>query len=196
MTKAAQIRELAAGGMNVTDISKAMNIRYQPVRNVLARSALLPAGLKVKTSKTQKEIRPDLTAETLLQAGFDSLCEWMPCETNGIRLSGDVPKWRGVYAFAVDGFVQYVGVASSGFANRLKFYCKPSQRQTTSIRIKTMISETMSRGRRIEILASTPPDTEWNGLVVDGCLGLEYGILKTYQLPWNKTGKKEPRTKP
>jgi hypothetical protein len=146
---------------------------------------MLPSAMAPNTVRQRK---PTLQTEALLSSGFVKSARWEECSINGIRLSAAQSKQRGVYAFAINDKVLYVGVASSGFANRLKFYCRPSASQTTSTRLKKLIVAELSSGVAIDLYTATPPDTAWNGLVVDGCVGLEAGLIRSFDLPWNKRG--------
>jgi hypothetical protein len=185
ITKADQIRGLALEGRSVAEIARLVGIKYQHARHVLNRSNMLPSANAPKAIRQRK---PALEIEILLNAGFVQTAQWDKCETNGIRLSNPQPKHRGVYAFAIGHKVQYVGVASSGFANRLKFYCRPSVSQTTSTRLKKLIIAELGSDVVIDLYTATPPDSVWNGLLVDGCIGLEAGLIRSFDLPWNKRG--------
>lgn len=96
-----------------------------------------------------------------------------------------LPKGTGVYAFAKDGRVMYVGVATMGLAKRLYFYAKPGISQRTSLRLNETMRTELASVPHIDILIANPEDMEWNGLPVHGAAGLELGIIKKFALPWN-----------
>jgi hypothetical protein len=100
-------------------------------------------------------------------------------------LNGPVPKEIGVYAFAKGEHVLYVGVATMGLAKRLYFYAKPGITQRTSQRLNEIIKTELQTVSHIDIYTARPPDFEWNGLPVHGSAGLELGLIKKYDLPWN-----------
>lgn len=131
---------------------------------------------------------PQLSVETLLAGNFSLLGCWKLSERASLVLSGSAPNLPGVYAFAHDGVVQYVGVASTSLAKRLYFYGKPGPTQKTNIRLNAALRDLLEKGSEIEIYVATPPALEWSGWIVSGSEGLEAGIIKSYTLPWNMRG--------
>ena len=103
-----------------------------------------------------------------------------------IRLSAALPKHEGVYAFSIDDIVQYVGVATMGLAKRIYFYAKPGISQRTSLRLNGVIRNELAKGKSVQVLYACPDHLEWNGLPVHGSAGLELGLIKQYDLPWNQ----------
>jgi hypothetical protein len=91
----------------------------------------------------------------------------------------------GVYAFAREDTVLYVGVATMGLAKRLYFYVKPGASQRTSQRLNEMLKKELAAVPHIDVYTAAPPNLEWNGLPVHGSAGLELGLIKKYNLPWN-----------
>ncbi|CAN5585144.1 hypothetical protein BH10PSE14_BH10PSE14_40580 [soil metagenome] len=94
-------------------------------------------------------------------------------------------KEVGVYAFVIDGEVQYVGVATTGLKGRLYGYSRPGRGQKTNIRINEIIRARLELAHHVEVFVATPEPAQWNGLPVDTCAGLELGLIKKYSLPWN-----------
>ena len=94
-------------------------------------------------------------------------------------------KAVGVYAFAKEDVVLYVGVATMGLAKRIYFYGRPGVSQRTSLRLNRIIKNELLSAGFIDIYTAMPPDLEWNGLPVHGSAGLELGLIKKYALPWN-----------
>lgn len=76
-----------------------------------------------------------------------------------------------MYAFVIDGFAVYVGVAKVGIAKRLQFYAKPGRTQRTNIRLNQMIKTELAMRPPIDIYTAMPGGLEWNGLPVHGCAG-------------------------
>ncbi|MEG8223341.1 hypothetical protein OSJ57_22435 [Sphingomonas sp. HH69] len=129
--------------------------------------------------------KPSLSAEALLNAGFVKAARWS-LNTSGLLIASEaLPKGIGVYAFAKDGIVMYVGVATMGLAKRLYFYAKPGVTQRTSLRLNATMRAELASVPHIDILIATPEDMEWNGLPIHGAAGLELGIIKKFSLPWN-----------
>jgi DNA-binding MarR family transcriptional regulator len=132
--------------------------------------------------------RPRLSAQQLLQAGFTDVGPW-ELETSGkLKPHNRAPTTRGVYSFVQDGFAQYVGVASTGLKKRLRFYARPGASQRTNQRLNLLIRAEISKGAQIAIYVVSPPDFNWNGLMINGSAGLEVGLIQSFQLPWNARG--------
>ncbi|NML06535.1 GIY-YIG nuclease family protein [Sphingomonas sp. G-3-2-10] len=199
MTKADRIRGLADGTLTVAEIAAAVGIRYQHAYNVLNRSGLLGKA-KVNTCAAPVDrpsiprapripraaiIKPELRAETLLDAGFRWASAWSIDEADALILTEPLPKEVGVYAFVKAGIVVYIGVATMGLAKRIYFYGKPAITQRTSLRLNATIREELGNSSEIDILIAQPEDMTWNGLPVHGSAGLELGLIKAYSLPWN-----------
>ncbi len=182
LTKSEQIRRLAAEGFTVSEIAKRVGVRYQHAYNVLKQSAR-PA--RVREPQSLPAPKPPLPVQTLLDAGFRHACGWRLDDTGQLILTDALPKEVGVYAFAKDGVVMYVGVATMGLAKRIYFYAKPGVSQRTSLRLNEMIRCELQASRQIDVLVAHPEDMEWNGLPVHGAAGLELGIIKAFTLPWN-----------
>jgi hypothetical protein len=136
--------------------------------------------------------KPSLTAEHLLQAGFSEIGCWELNDTSGLAHSIDLPKRPGVYAFAIDERVQYVGLASKSLHQRLNFYRKPGASQRTNVRLNDIIKGQIAQGSVVRILVAHPPDSEWNGFKIKGPEGLEAGLIEQFGLPWNMRGAQSP----
>lgn len=182
MTKADQIRRLAADGLSVADIAARVGIRYQHAYNVLKRSG---AAAAPRVAREEAPAKPPLHAQALLDAGFLRASEWSLDDAGLLVLTKPLPKEVGVYAFVRDGVVMYVGVATMGLSKRIYFYAKPGASQRTSLRLNDTIMRELKSSARIEVLIALPQDMEWNGLPVHGAAGLELGLIKAYALPWN-----------
>lgn len=133
------------------------------------------------------ETRPHLLSTDLLTNGFEHVCEWQLHEDK-LQRSAQIPPRAGVYAFCINGVAQYVGVASRSLDQRLYLYGNPGSSQRTNLRVNALISAALREGSRVEVLIATPPDLDWNGWRLSGAEGLEAGLIKTFQLPWNVRG--------
>lgn len=129
-----------------------------------------------------------LTVERLVAAGFTEVGCWELNDARDLTHSIDLPRKPGVYAFAIDGIVQYVGLASRSLHQRLGFYRKPGPSQRTNIRLNEVIRGHLGEGRTVQVLIGHPPDQEWNGLRISGAEGLESGLIAEFDLPWNVRG--------
>ncbi|MEO1964509.1 GIY-YIG nuclease family protein [Hyphomonas sp.] len=188
MTKADQIRELFRQGLDRSAIAKKLGIRYQHANHVLRRSGLITPRPRKKSPTVVQAPKPALTEELLLNSGFQRLAHWQAIEPQGIALSADLPRTPGTYAFVVDGIVQYVGVAKMGLSKRIYFYGNPGATQKTSLRLNSIISELARKQVVVGVLVAQPPDLSWNGLPIHGAAGLEIGLIKSFDLPWNIQG--------
>lgn len=144
-------------------------------------------GRKAGTPKSART-RVKLAANELIEAGFQRCGCWTTNAEGSVRFVGDIPKAPGVYAFALDDVVVYVGVATMGLKKRLNSYGRPGASQLTNIRINSLIAKELTKGREFELLVAVPGETEWNGLPVDIASGLELGLIREYLPPWNKRG--------
>ena len=191
-TKSEKIRELGREGTPVSEITKKLEIRYQHARKVLLDAGLLPSAKRVDNSnKISKEpavrkVKPTLHITELLTAGFEYSAKWVLGGDGQMHPDTPLPKRIGVYAFAKDNVVLYVGVATMGLSKRLYFYGRPGKSQLTSLRLNQIIKDELAVTSSIDIYTASPDDLEWNGLPVHGSAGLELGLIKKYTLPWNK----------
>lgn len=129
----------------------------------------------------------ELTVERLLQSGFKEVGCWAVAERR-INPPPDLPAERGVYAFAIDAQVMYIGLASRSIRQRLGFYARPGASQRTNVRLNAVIRDRISTGATIRILVAHPDDGEWNGFRLSGPEGLEAALIEDFDLPWNERG--------
>ena len=132
--------------------------------------------------------KPQLTVDRLLKSGFAEVGCWELNSARDLSHSIDLPSKAGVYAFAIDGIVQYVGLASQSVRQRLGFYRKPGASQRTNVRLNEIIRGHIGKGASVAILLAHPPDHQWNGLLLKGSEGLEAGLIESFHLPWNVRG--------
>lgn len=189
MSVSDNIRALAREGHGTAEIARRLGIRYQHAYNVLKSNNALPA---IPTSGATNESLPasprpkaSLGVDELLNGGFVLSARWVLSGTGDLSLDRPLPRDIGVYAFAKDGIVLYVGVATMGIAKRLYFYAKPGITQRTSQRLNGIIKNELLTVPFVEIYTAVPPDLEWNGLPIHGSAGLELGLIKKFALPWN-----------
>jgi hypothetical protein len=192
MSIAENIRTLARQGLSVADIARQLGIRYQHAYKVLRDGGLLPGTRSTVATEVEMPSRapfpakPPLPVEELVAGGFAFSGRWILSDAGELKLDGSLVKDAGVYAFAVEGVVIYVGVSTKSLADRLKLYAKPGSSQSTNLRLNGIIKDELHTFPFIEIYTATPPDSEWNGLPVSGTSGLEQGLIRKYALPWNK----------
>ena len=134
-TTSSKIRALADAGYSRTAIASHLDIRYQHVRKVLVDSGRGDLG-KVRATQPsppkRRTLKPRCTLRDLLDAGFRHIGRWAQ-DGETIVLEGQVPGGAGVYAFAINEAVMYVGVASRSLKQRLSFYRNAGPTQRTNI---------------------------------------------------------------
>lgn len=128
-----------------------------------------------------------LTKALLVEAGFEDVGTWKASNERLTPPEG-IPAKRGVYAFAWNDEVLYVGLASRSLRQRLNFYARPGASQTTNVRLNAMIRDLLARGSEIRVLVAQPDDQVWNGFRISGPEGLEAALIEDFAIPWNIKG--------
>lgn len=191
-TTSDKIRALLREGYLRTEVAKYLDIRYQHVRKVAVEAGIkegLQRGIVVvPKSKPIPKVREDVAIHILLDAGFTRLGTWIADGAGGIALETPAPREAGVYVFVVDGMIKYIGVSRAGIASRMSNYRAGQKGQRTSARVNEIINEHVMTGTIVEIYVAMPPALEWNGLPVITAAGLEAGLIKMIQPPWNRMG--------
>lgn len=191
-----KVRVLANAGFDRSQIARALDIRYQHVRNILMQSGF-SGGLKQKAKAERETIdvdtkeapHEDTSTEVLLQGGFQLLGEWTSDPNSAIQLEARTPDVPGVYAFAVDDRIVYVGVTLASLMQRMDQYRRGYKGQRTNERINGYIAEHLALGKRVQVLAATPEPSEWNGnLPINTAAGLEVGLIQLMRPSWNIRG--------
>lgn len=191
MTIAENIRTLADQDLDVADIARRLGIRYQHAYGVLKRSGALPQRHSVETRRVKTadsvkiRTKPSLFVDRLIRSDFAFAGHWILTDGGELALDRPVSRTVGVYAFAIDRVVVYVGVATNGIARRLRFYAKPGSTQRTSLRLNQLMRSELATRPCLDIYIAMPNDLEWNELPVHGSAGLELGLIRAYALPWN-----------
>jgi hypothetical protein len=186
------IRAMADQGLSVAEIAHELNLRYQHAYGVLKQSGMLPPRRPTKRSVASRSglirvrQKPPLSVDDLVAGGFTFAGRWILTDTGEIALDRPVTNAVGVYAFAMDGVVVYVGVATTALAKRLYFYAKPGPRQLTNLRLNSVIKTELKTRPFLDLYTAVPGEMEWNGLPINLSAGLELGLIKKYALPWNK----------
>lgn len=194
-TTSAKIRALSQAGYDRTEISQQLGIRYQHVRKVLV-DAGITGGLRRQVEAEREPVavdvapapREDTSWEVLLRAGFQFLGEWTQDPESEIRLDAKAPTEPGVYAFAANDIVVYVGLTQTGLRTRLDHYRRGHERQRTSARVKKLIAKALAENHRVKVMVATPLPGGWNGLPVNTAAGLEAGLIQMIRPAWNILG--------
>lgn len=131
-------------------------------------------------------MKKKLSTLTLVSNGFVDIGSW--CLVKDRLALPEVPGERGVYAFAVDNEVLYVGLASRSLRQRFNFYVRPGVSQRTNVRINGLIQKLIHNGETVRILVARPEDRSWNGFRLSGPEGLEAALIEDFDPPWNMKG--------
>ncbi len=132
-------------------------------------------------------MKKKLTTSYLIANGFSEAGVWSATEQR-LGVPPELPQKRGVYAFAVDERVLYVGLASRSLRQRLNFYARPGASQRTNVRLNGLIRSLIGEGSIVRILVAHPQDTQWNGFRLSGPEGLEAALIEDFDIPWNLKG--------
>ena len=130
----------------------------------------------------------DATAKRLIAAGFDLSGQWKLDTASRARFVGEAPQQPGVYVFAVNEKVHYVGSAQTGLAKRLRQYDQTNKRTGFRFRLISLITEKLKGGSKVEVLTIVPRPMRRKGLPVDPIAGLEEGLIRELRPNWNKRG--------
>lgn len=123
----------------------------------------------------------------LLEIGFVPVGHWkltngkLECELNRHSTQKNI-----LYAFVCDGQVKYVGKTVRPLAIRMAGYTAPSKTQSTNIRNNRRISELLSMGGGVEILAL--PDSgllHYGQFHLNLAAALEDAIIRGINPEWN-----------
>jgi hypothetical protein len=129
----------------------------------------------------------DATDKRLIAGGFEVSGQWELKTASRARFIGKAPKQPGVYAYAVNGKVCYVGSAQCGIATRMRQYeIAKSGRQ--GFRVRGLITKALKAGSKVAVLTIVPRPMRRNGLPVDPNDGLEWGLIRAWQPSWNIRG--------
>jgi hypothetical protein len=189
MSVSDDIRALGRQGIPTAEIARRLGIRYQHAYGVL--QAGLPRSGRSEDAAAPLAVsppagKPPLTGDYLTAHGFAMSGRWILTASGGISLEGSLPTSAGVYAFAEADVVKYIGVATIGLRKRLYFYKNPGSTQLTNVRLNGILRERLSAGAECRVWTACPPDLDWNGLPIHGSAGLELGLIRTFELPWNQ----------
>lgn len=132
--------------------------------------------------------------DQLLAGGFARAGVWKRDDATGsIRFEGTeaLPGEPGVYAYAVNGVVHYVGSAQRGLRGRLRRY-EITKTLRTSHRVRQEILTllaALAADIDVEVFTVVPPPVALpGGLPFDSVAGLEEGLIRSWRPKWNVRG--------
>jgi hypothetical protein len=133
--------------------------------------------------------RADTASEVLLNRGFQLVGEWSLKSEGVIKLEAIASLMKtGVYAFAADGIIVYIGLSNSSFGTTFDQYRRGDESQRTRARVNKLIARALSQGQNVKVLVATPEPVEWQELPVNTAAGLEAGLIEMIRPAWNIVG--------
>lgn len=109
------------------------------------------------------------------------------------HINGDVPAQPGVYLFVIGGKIYYVGSAVSSLRSRMASYRRRQNGGLPSRPVHIELSKALDEGKLVEVFTLVIPEpieVGREGLPVDYAIGLEAGLIRTLNPPWNRRGSK------
>lgn len=142
--------------------------------------------------QTWRKTRLEMIGHTadLIEGGFIHAGIWGAEPGGSISYIGDnpIPRDPGVYAYAVDGIVHYVGSAQRGLKKRLRHY-EIAKTLRTVHRVRGEILALLSAGKTVDVFVMVPPPLKLNGILpIDTVAGLEEGLIRSLRPIWNRRG--------
>ncbi len=145
-----------------------------------------PTG--VSKAEAASATKPPLTIQALLADGFCVSSRWILGAGGELVAETALPREPGVYVFGLAGRAVYVGIASTSLAKRLYFYSRPGVSQRTNIRLNARLRAELATAGSIDILTASPPALSWRSWPINTAAGLEYGLISSFDIPWNLRG--------
>lgn len=124
----------------------------------------------------------------LLLLGFEEIGKWLLV---GDKLKFVLSKYRNerniLYAFIVQGKVNYIGKSTMTLNHRMNEYKNPGPSQTTNIKNNERIKGLLQKNIVVQIFALVPKEKIfYNGFALNIAAGLEDNLLAQVRPPWNK----------
>jgi hypothetical protein len=133
------------------------------------------------------------TLDSLIDAGFVHAGRWTKFAFES-ELDLDKP---GVYAFVVDGAVNYIGKTDRSLAARFRSHRRRAEDAEADLRrpVHFRLAEDIYSGRTVEIyvLLCAGHLTMWRGLPVDVLSGLEAALIRQFDPPYNRASRARVR---
>ena len=126
----------------------------------------------------------------LADFGFIEAGEWKLSERSksGIDFTLSALKHeRVIFAFVVDGQAKYVGICQGSevaLADRMNRF-KHRAGGGTNERIAARISNVLSAGKRVKVLAFKPAPVQYKGVPLDLVAGLKSPLIDALDPDWN-----------
>ncbi len=130
----------------------------------------------------------------LTSMGFIRVDNWKLIESNpAFELNQHASAHNVLYAFVVDGRLQYIGKTVVPLRKRMAGYKTPGKSQLTNVRNNENIRASLTQGTLVDIFAL--PDNGllyYGGFHVNLAAGLEDSLVRDMSPPWNGGRKESP----
>ncbi len=156
-------------------------------KNKSLNSDLQKQALPVDHNQNLEFSRTEKGLQLLLSLGFEFVGEWA-LENNSLKfhLSKCASERNILYAFIVQGIVNYVGKSTMSLNQRMNGYRNPGPSQTTNIRNHKLILDVLINKKRVEIFALVPKEEVfYKGFQINIAAGLEDNIINYIKPSWN-----------
>lgn len=124
-------------------------------------------------------------------AGFRHAGRWAR-SGDGVSFTCYAPEEPGVYVFVVRGRVHYVGAAQRGIARRLRSYHRKQRRfqeRPDPRPVHRHLFDTIAAGDKVDVFVLAPDQHTWRDLPINLTAGIEEGVIKVFNPPWNVRGR-------
>ena len=130
--------------------------------------------------------------EQLRHGGFVQTGVWRLTDGKA-KVEGDIPGAPGLYAFVVSEHVRYVGVAENSLKKRMASYKGHQNGAHSSRPVHAKLGAAIRELAPVEVhtlLVKKRFGADASGLPCDRLVGLEAGLIATFQPIWNRKGLK------
>ena len=130
--------------------------------------------------------------EQLRHGGFKRSGAWRLTDGKA-EVEGDMPDVPGLYAFVVGKQVCYVGVAENSLKDRMASYARRQNGAHSSRPVHSKLGTAIQGSEPVEVhtlLIGKRLCADVSGLPCDRLVGLEAGLIATFQPIWNRKGLK------
>ncbi|HOY29467.1 MAG TPA: GIY-YIG nuclease family protein [Flavobacteriales bacterium] len=102
-----------------------------------------------------------------------------------------------LYAFVIEESVKYVGITSKRLSERMGQYAKPYATQSTNIRLKEFIRDSLKSGIEVSVYAlpSSLP-IHVGEFPLNIAAGIEYSLIERLDPDWNTDGRSKKLREP
>jgi hypothetical protein len=129
-----------------------------------------------------------VTFADLRKVGFKLSGTWKLGDDDRLYLEGQMPAEAGLYIFAHQETVFYVGVTSRTIHKRVRSYAWRFKTLKGNRSVYKGIEDSIRAGRQVDVYTMcgvSPRWGKWRELPLDYLVGIESGLIETLNPPWN-----------